>query len=782
MRIARLFLSGIYLSSVVVATAQTQAHPATSSACQQDSTPAQICVIPPRPQPVEANAGGEDRGWLPPGTDPQNEVGWSLVKHLASDQKTFWTSGRNLNSKTIKPFAAFVGFTSLLIATDSWLSKQVPDQPHQLKHSNDISQYGVYAMIGAAGGSYLWGRFTKNEHLREAGFLATETVVNSTAITYALKGITQRERPLEGNGHGGFFEGGASFPSEHSAIAWSIATVMAHEYPGPLTQFLSYGLASTISLTRVTGRQHFPSDVFVGGVLGWYLGRQVYRAHHDPELGGAAWGPMPGSATEKPRETQNMGSSYVPLDSWVYPALERLAAMGYVQTAFLGIRPWTRMECARLLEEAGERMGDNEFSDTQPGKLYAALATEFEPETARFYGAPNLGADLDSIYTRSTQISGPPLRDSYHFGQTIINDYGRPYGEGFNNVSGVSGHAVVGPFAFSVQGEYQHAPSSPSSSPTALQAIANADLTLPVSNAMAPVDRFELLEGSVSFNFHNTQFSFGKQSWWLGPGEAGPLLFSNNAESIVMLKIDSVSPFRIPYVSRVLGPIRTEYFIGQLSGHQFELNSSTLLGPGNINPQPYLDGVKVSFKPTPNLEIGMGFTAQFAGPGLPFTWSNFIRTFYVHSQSGPTTSGNNPGKRLSALDFSYRVPGLRKWLTVYNDSLVVDEISPIGSSRPTVNPGIYMPQIPKLPKLELRAEGVKEPLTSEFEPGFVYYRLRRYRSGYTNNGLLLGKLDRARWTRRARLADLFFFASLQSSAGIQAAGSFERLHWRRTAG
>ena len=64
---------------------------------------------------------------------------------------------------------------------------------------------------------------------------------------------------------------------------------------------------------------------------------------------------------------------------------------------------------------------------------------------------------------------------------------------------------------------------------------------------------------------------------------------------------------------------------------------------------------------------------------------------------------NNPGKRISAADFTYRVPGLRNWLTFYMDSLVVDEVSPIGSTRATVNPGIYMPRIPENP--EARAQG-----------------------------------------------------------------------------
>jgi hypothetical protein len=219
---------------------------------------------------------------------------------------------------------------------------------------------------------------------------------------------------------------------------------------------------------------------------------------------------------------------------------------------------------------------------------------------------------------------------------------------------------------------------------------------------------------------------------------------SNNAEPMLMLKIDNVSPFEIPLLSKALGPVRIEYFLGQLAGHQFELNGNQLLGPQDITPQPFLDGAKFSFKPTPNLEMGAGFTAQFAGPGLPFTFGNFVRTFYVHTQTTSTTTGNNPAKRTTNADFSYRIPGLRDWLTVYCDALTVDELSPIGSTRAFVNPGFYVAQIPKLHNLQLRAEGLHEPLTKEFSPGFVYYGLRRYRSGYTNDGNIIGN-----WIGRA---------------------------------
>lgn len=48
----------------------------------------------------------------------------------------------------------------------------------------------------------------------------------------------------------------------------------------------------------------------------------------------------------------NMASTYVPIESWVYPAFERLAAEGYLPTAFFSLRPWTRMDCALLVDEA----------------------------------------------------------------------------------------------------------------------------------------------------------------------------------------------------------------------------------------------------------------------------------------------------------------------------------------------------------------------------------------------------------------------------------------------
>ena len=59
-------------------------------------------------------------------------------------------------------------------------------------------------------------------------------------------------------------------------------------------------------------------------------------------------------------ESTTASSSYVPLDSWVYAAMERLYSMGYLDSAYLGLRPWTRIACARMLAETEQKVAASE--------------------------------------------------------------------------------------------------------------------------------------------------------------------------------------------------------------------------------------------------------------------------------------------------------------------------------------------------------------------------------------------------------------------------------------
>jgi membrane-associated phospholipid phosphatase len=667
----------------------------------------------------------------------QHSLERSLPRNMLIDQRNFWTAPLRLRLRDTRWLVPLAGITAGLIASDDRIESELPSSLRLRRNSQDFSKYGTLAFGGLVGGGYVWGKLTDNPRLSNTAVLSGEAAANTFLITAALKFATGRDRPLEGDGTGQFRQGGRSFPSEHSAAAWAIASVIAREYPGPLTQLAAYGAASAITASRLTGRNHFASDVFVGSALGWFVGRQVYNAHRDPEVASGRWGTFEPARGERGRDVSMMGSVYVPLDSWVYAAFDRLAALGYVRSGMAGMRPWTRTECARLVEEASEQL-DNEESGPA-SQLVSALESEFAGDTRRLAGERNLGADLESVYLRFTGISGPPLTDGYHFGQTIYNDFGRSYAEGGNLITGVSGRATAGPLAFYVRGEYQHAPGRPALSDTVRQTIAALDHTpLQPATGFAQTDRLELLDAYVAFNFKNNQLSFGKQSLWWGPGHGGPLLFSDNAEPVTMFRLSRVSPFTLPWMFKLMGPVRTELFWGQVSGQHFIYPEVA-----KVDPQPFVHGYKISFKPTPNLEFGVSKTTVWGGPGVPITARTIYRSLFSFGQSD-TALALDPGDRRSGFDFSYRLPGLRKWLVLYNDAMSEDEMSPIGyPRRSAMNPGIYMPQLPKLRRLDLRVEGVYTDLPGFRGKGEYYENASRYLSGYTNRGMLM-----ANWVGR----------------------------------
>src|SRR6266849_6013971 len=266
-----------------------------------------------------------------------------LGQRFLEDLEQIWTSPAKIRFSDTQWLVPVSGIAAGLFVTDRDFSKHLSQNPTTISHYKTLSNVGVGALIGGAGGMWLLGHVRHNEHWSETGFLAGEAAINSLVAVETLKYSLGRQRPFQGNGSGPFFHGGTSFPSEHSAAAWSIAGVVAHEYPGPLMKIVAYGLASLVDYSRIRGRQHFPSDVFVGSIMGNLIAQNVYNRHHDWELGGGEWRSISqifrGDGTSSPA---NQGSPYVPLDSWIYPALDRLIGMGMTETGFNGVRPCTR--------------------------------------------------------------------------------------------------------------------------------------------------------------------------------------------------------------------------------------------------------------------------------------------------------------------------------------------------------------------------------------------------------------------------------------------------------
>lgn len=446
------------------------------------------------------------------------------------------------------------------------------------------------------------------------------------------------------------------------------------------------------------------------------------------------------------------GSTYVPLTSWVYPAIEKLAAMRYIRSDFRGTRPWARTECARLTDEAANRIAEKIQAGEDVSEFVAdtlkELQNEFAPELDVIGGDPNRSLQMESVYTRVMSISGPMLDDSYHFGQTISNDFGRPDRRGTNVIAGASARATFGPFFAYVDQEYQHAPGEPNYSAAVQQTVLNMDQGQAFLPHGGPaINRLQSMDTYAGVNFKNWQVSIGRQSLWWGTSESGGLLMSDNAPPINGLHIDRTVPFRLPWILGFLGPMHVSFVVGKLGGHVNTPTNLYILGftcpPGIAvcGQDPWIQNTRVSMKLTDRIEFGVSHAALFGGEGFINNTGVFVKAFLPIDRLVNQSNSQFNNKQFMSWDVNVRIASDLTW---YVELLGSDDPYPLSQvSRTAINSGVYLPKIPKLSeKLELRLEGVytASPLNTEIKPnqGILHYWGVHWQGGYTNGGYILG--------------------------------------------
>lgn len=438
-----------------------------------------------------------------------------------------------------------------------------------------------------------------------------------------------------------------------------------------------------------------------------------------------------------------LGSPYIPVDSWVYPAMMRLYSMGYLDTMFLSMRPYTRRSALHMLQASEDAILSSD--NTQAQDILSALLNEFADEgitSSTIAGTPRGTVyGVQSLYTRMLGVEGPILHDSYHLGQTFFNDYGRPEEIGFNNLTGFSTLNEQGPFSLYIRGEYQHAPSATGYSLPLAQTLSNLDdmqfappnepqATIPYGN-IAAQNPFRLVEATLSYHILGHEISGGKSDAWLGPGLGSSMEWSNNAEDIYSFRISRVEPIRIKYLSRLLGPVRYEFFYGSLKGHT---------APNDD----YVHSEMFSFSPTRDFQFGFQRTIIFGGEGHePVNLHTFLIGFFDTNDTNTSEkfSRHDPGARFSGFNFSYRLPFVRNYLTLYADSEAHDDLTPVSAPRRAAyRPGIYLSQFPGARKLDLRIEGTSTDCATLacINGSHQYIEGAVQKQGYTNKGLILG--------------------------------------------
>jgi len=260
----------------------------------------------------------------------------------------------------------------------------------------------------------------------------------------------------------------------------------------------------------------------------------------------------------------------------------------------------------------------------------------------------------------------------------LVNDYGRPYQPGFNTVDGAAGSVEYGRFSLYARGEYQHAPGAAGYSPSLVATLGAIDdaasstvyPTIPVyatlpAGPIGSTDVFRIMEANLSYRILNHEISIGKSDHWFAPAVGGAFMYSDNAENIYAFQIDRTEPLYIPLLSRLTGDFRYEFFVGSLKGHS-EPND------------PWMHVEKINFKPTANVELGFERSVIWGGEGHePITIKTFLRSFFstTNVSLAQKESTRDPGARFASFDFSWRLPWLNHWMTLYSDSMIHDDVS-----------------------------------------------------------------------------------------------------------
>ena len=202
---------------------------------------------------------------------------------ILKDQIPIWTSPIRIRPHDLFWLLPLGAATGITLSTDTDAMRNLSRDPTFNKHAVNASNYLLGSEMAVPVAMFGVGYFKDNTHARETGLLSGEALADGVVVEEISKIILRRERPLYNNAAGDFFApnvgADGSFPSSHSTLAWSVAAVIAGEYPSKWVQVGVYSTATSVSLMRVLGQEHFPTDVLVGGAAGWLIGHYVFKKH-----------------------------------------------------------------------------------------------------------------------------------------------------------------------------------------------------------------------------------------------------------------------------------------------------------------------------------------------------------------------------------------------------------------------------------------------------------------------------------------------------------------------
>lgn len=252
-----------------------------------------MAQLPPSGASVFAAAGS-------PGPTAQGEaerpVSWNLLApNFLHDQKRIWTFPvRAPHGKDWKPALGVVAGTIGLMALDPHVAPYFRRTSSFTDFNNVFSgRNTMLSMVIFPASFYAVGLKKHDSYAQHTALLAAEAAADAEIVDVIMKDVSLRARPSDIAPHGNFYDswwesrasvlgGNASFPSGHAIQAFAIATVFAQRYRRHRwVPWVAYAAASLVGFSRIPLQAHFPSDVFLGSALGYFISRDVVLRGHN---------------------------------------------------------------------------------------------------------------------------------------------------------------------------------------------------------------------------------------------------------------------------------------------------------------------------------------------------------------------------------------------------------------------------------------------------------------------------------------------------------------------
>jgi hypothetical protein len=388
-------------------------------------------------------------------------------------------------------------------------------------------------------------------------------------------------------------------------------------------------------------------------------------------------------------------STNVPLNNWSYAAVEKLADYGLIDSSMLALKPLSRLEMAR---HVGQALDALDYMADAPEVLTAILdrlVREYQGELIQLgvlegsYGGSYL-KPLDEPYVKYLYAAKKP---------DLENRRGDIFRRGSNYRAGFASRGTLwDTFAFYLHPEYAGA--------------AEGD------------NDVDLIEGYGKVGVGPFELEAGRDSLWWGPGHHGAMILSNNARPLDMVKVSNPLPILLPWIFRVLGPIKAEWFLAQLEADR-------------DYPHANLTGLRVNLKPLPWVELGASRVSVFGGEGMaPLDFLDYFKPLFKAGRQGEEIT--NTEDQIAGFDVSVLIPlprnGFLRTVKLYADVAGEDA----GGFWPYKWGEIYGVQfndILKTGRTDLRLE-----YAQDIVPGhpYVWYTHGVYTSGYTYEGRVIG--------------------------------------------